>query len=211
MGNAEDVKITWSDTKPEGMAEELHPSCSKCGRPAPYAVSVPEGEAVSEVRFACPFCGHMNLLPGSYEAVREGGSLRMAFRDMTLSELIALREKLRTLAESEATLDDAEEAVAPLSAGLATWLKSRENRDEVRATLTLLLTAVGIVIATMTYTRASSPPPAVVEKVVVQLESGQVTDRGLPRRAECWCGSGARYKNCHGRAGRDSSPAVGSP
>jgi len=38
------------------------------------------------------------VIKGTYEAVREGTSLRMVLRDMNLSELQALREKLKELA-----------------------------------------------------------------------------------------------------------------
>ncbi|WP_155854334.1 SEC-C metal-binding domain-containing protein [Arthrobacter sp. MA-N2] len=201
MSTNDEVRISFLDAPPPNMARTGSFACQFCEFESGFGFALPERELVGDISFSCRRCGRHNELNGSFESKRDDSGLRMVFHRLSLSELHELRDKLQVLAESPGTtMDEASAAVAPISKGLAAWLSNRENRDEIRTTLTLLLAGVGVVIAAMTYAKSTTPAPAVVEKVVVQLESGAATSPDLPRRAPCWCGSGSRFKNCHGRS-----------
>jgi hypothetical protein len=69
---------------------------------------------------------------------------------------------------------------------------------EVWAILGVLSTIIGVLLTI--YLSAPAPaPPAQINQFIVNVESDKLNQLPLPLRGPCFCGSGKRYKNCHGR------------
>ena len=181
-------------------------SCSFCSAPQPLvAMRVNEGGAISGPLFNCINCGRENHMPGTYMSTRINGRLHMVFHDMTLDDLVRAREQLERLRQQpDVTVDDVAAAVSPTSEGLADWIRNQGNRMEIWAMIAMLLAVIAILLPL--FKDEQPPPPSQINQVIVQVETTTLSEGPVPRNSRCPCGSGAKFKKCHGR-----HPTAGGP
>lgn len=179
--------------------------CQNC-RKTMSALEMGEGAAGADMTIDCEHCGFLNSIRGSFSAQRVGGRLQVIFEDMSVSQLLQAQQALQAaLRQPDVTVDDVAASVEKASAGFAAWIREfASQHKDVIALVGVLLTAVMLAIALM----RGEPPPTTnnyhfdidVEVEVKRLERGEPVARPpYPRRQPCLCGSGKRYKNCHGR------------
>jgi len=207
------VAVSVDSTPRPDMAEVVVPPCERCGQHQPVAsIAIERGSMISAPSFIC-FCGHRNGAGGTFQAEQADGELRAVFYDADIKTLGRLRDALRRLQVHEGELDDEEivSSVGAVSPEAARWLSNRENRRDLMAAMTVLITALSVLIAWMAYNKAPEPAAPQIENLIVQIERGEISDPGLPRKAPCWCGSGKKYKNCHAPAEDAPPPEPGPP
>lgn len=184
-------------------------------------VGIGEGAIVegSTIDVDCNHCGFRNVFQGTFSAQRVGGRLQVIFEDMSVSQLRQAREALQAaLRQPDATVDDVAASVEKTSAGFAAWIRefASHNKDVIGLVDTLLAAIAVMLIIGQAVTK-EDPAPQAVNKVdidvriqVERIERGDPIIRPpYPRRQPCLCGSGKRYKNCHGREDaryKDSEP-----
>jgi ribosomal protein S27AE len=205
------VTITESDTPLPGTVYMDQVACPRCGAPVPIMVgSAEEGSTFSDVRVRCGNCGYRFAASGTHEVVRDdNGRLRMAFHDLTLDELRALQSRIRAAQDGGVgTAEDLAAAVEESSPGIAQWIRSQDNRMEVYQIVTVILALIAIFISL--HPPSAAPTPAQINQVIFNIQDGHANDLPIPRRSPCFCGSGKRYKNCHGKypgAGASVNPS----
>lgn len=155
---------------------------------------------MQQISFSCPHCGYMNTEDdGVHSVERIDGQLQWVFRELTGSQLRELRVTLtEALARDDVTAEEVAAAVEPTSSMLAKLLAGVENRQG-------LITLVGTIVAIITLVLQQQghdggdhpPPPAKVGQVIEKVRSGNFED--YPRNEKCFCGSGTKFKKCHGR------------
>jgi hypothetical protein len=124
--------------------------------------------------------------------------LGMALRDMTVDELRRLQETLHTLIrQGNASEAQIAKAVESQSNDVATWLRFRRTGDDA-ATMELLLGTLAVAIAWLTY-RAKPAPTRNIQQAIDSIDEGHPYLLPIPRCDPCFCGSGTKFKNCHGR------------
>lgn len=118
-------------------------------------------------------------------------------------ELTRLQETvhhhLRFELPSPAQLAKAVEAEHP---DVAVWLRFREADDAVK--ILMVLGALAVAIAWLEH-RHTPAPDGRLESVIARVDEGHLYMLPIPRSDQCFCGSGTRFKSCHGR------PPVAAP
>lgn len=121
-----------------------------------------------------------------------------ALRAMTLDELTRLQdvlfERLRTGLPSG---EQIARALEPHSAQVAAWFRFREARGEA-VKVVMLLGALAVAIAWMTHRHAPAPTPR-LQDAIARVREDHVYMLPIPRSDPCFCGSGSRFRTCHGR------------
>lgn len=196
---------------PDGSLMKMN-VCAKCGKFTHSAVGISEGGApVQQISFSCPHCGHMNVEGGGVHSVeRIDGQLRWVFREMTADQLRELKGTLsEALTRDDVTVEGVAAAVEPTSTALANMLRACEDRQGLISFVSMILAMIALVL--QLHDRGDSPPPpAQIEQVIVNVQSGNV--EGYPRNEKCFCGSGHKFKKCHGRhSTADPPPASQAP
>src|SRR6185312_476163 len=100
-----------------------------------------------------------------------------------------------TATRDAGTVHDVAARVEPVSAPLATWVA---GQHDVRRTGDVLSTIVGVLLSLYVVSEEPAPPEE-LHQVIENAASGQLHRMPLSRRADCFCGSGKKYKSCHGR------------
>ena len=130
----------------------------------------------------CPFCN------GSAEWSVE--QLQAVLYDVQLSGLQRIRLALRS--DDVAAIAPAATSISPR---LAEWLAADESA-EVASTLA---TVLDVLLALYALSEEPAPPDQ-LKDVIEHVAAGELNRLPLPARGACFCGSGDRYKKCHGRA-----------
>lgn len=136
---------------------------------------------------------------GMGPAINTAGLAGIFYR-LTPNDLYRLRAAV-TRADAAASLDALADAVAPSSERLAAWLH-RQPVGTSGASVAALLTTVINVLLTLYVVADEAAPPAQVAEVVDKARTGLLHEMPIPGRVSCFCGSGKRYKRCHGTAPR---------
>jgi hypothetical protein len=131
--------------------------------------------------------------------------LAVVLRDMTIHELRRLQEPLHELIREGLSTVQIAEIVEGQSKEVAAWLRFRETRDEA-AKVVMLLGALAVAIAWLTY-RAKPAPTQSLQQVIENFDEGHPYLLPVPRCDPCFCGSGMKFKSCHGRP-PNAAPAV---
>lgn len=124
----------------------------------------------------------------------EDGDLRAVFRDMSFAELMRVRDLLVTMQREKRKPEEVEKELKRSAPALLPWF-ARQAPDVKVAAVSALLIAIQILVSHLDAAGTTHPSPVVTERVVVQLERGQVDQTQLPRRADragAVAGSGSR-------------------
>ena len=124
--------------------------------------------------------------------------LESALSRMTLEELKQLQttlyELLRSGLPSAAQIT---KAVERHQSEVGAWLRFREPQEEA-AKVVMLLSALAVAIAWLTHRRTPAPARR-LQEVIATAAEGHVYMLPIPRCDPCFCGSGIRFKSCHGK------------
>jgi uncharacterized protein YecA (UPF0149 family) len=132
--------------------------------------------------------------------------LELVLRDMAIDELRRLQETLYELiADGSFSIAQIAETVEDQSNAVAAWLHFRDTRDEA-VKVAMLLGALAVAIAWLTY-RAKPAPTRSIQQVIESVDDGHPYLLPIPRSDPCFCGSGSKFKSCHGRP-PNAAPAV---
>jgi hypothetical protein len=122
--------------------------------------------------------------------------LESALGSYTLAELEALQDTLQWLHREGFSVDATAVALQENSADTASWLTLGGRMDDAK--ITVLLGALSVAIAWQTY-RARSAPSGDIRRAIERIDAGVLYTLPIPRHKPCFCGSEARYRDCHGR------------
>jgi hypothetical protein len=174
----------------------------------------------------CPHCGGMGHIPdGIYDVTAEGIRVLVtsAKSAASLERLGVLLQEAKSRNASGAEVADAIERDVPEFAPLATFLRGLGRPEIVIALITLLVMLITFLRADSqsgaqldaikAQTQATQAQTEELERIqsaiVAQLPTAQPFGAEAPatrpaspdlgRNDPCWCGSGLKYKRCHGR------------
>ncbi|BBY28050.1 SEC-C metal-binding domain-containing protein [Mycolicibacterium sediminis] len=137
---------------------------------------------------------------GAFEQISaQSGRLPVAgldtvFYRMSANDLFLIKAAL-TATRDAATVQEMADRIEPVSPPLALWVA---RQADVRATGDVLSTIVGVLLNLYVVSEEPAPPEE-LHQVIENAGSGQLHRMPLSRRADCFCGSGKKYKSCHGR------------
>lgn len=114
---------------------------------------------------------------------------------MPARDLFQLKSALRTV-DTTASVEVLAETVEPVSAPLAGWL--REQSAEPPVVATALSSIVGVLL-TIWILSEEPATPGRLDDIIDKALAGRLDEMPIPRRGACFCGSGKKYKSCHGR------------
>lgn len=166
----------------------------------------------------CPSCGGYGSVPdGTYRVVEEIIEILSA-PQTTIDELMRLSLIIEKAEDQEVTVDEmkreAEDKVPALSRVFDLLPKNREEaRSDIKFFLKLIMTAIPMVVA------SQQGPMIQVDQVINETYQNEtnyyhetntnynisikntphVKSRDIGRNDPCYCGSGIKYKKCHGR------------
>ena len=120
--------------------------------------------------------------------------LDSVFYRMSANDLFLVKAAL-TATRDAGTVQDVAARIEPVSAPLAAWVA---QQHDVRSTGDVLSTIVGVLLSLYVVSEEPAPPEE-LRQVIENAASGQLHMMPLSRRADCFCGSGKKYKSCHGR------------
>lgn len=206
---------------PDGAIELL---CDRCGEITWLRIGLEFSDQTSEMRYSvadpegvCLRCGAPISAEGVVDYVTTRGMLKAVARDATPTELVELAEALRRYTSSpepvtaEGLADALEETPSEAARGLATWVRANGGWVPIAALIVAILALVNDLVGGAA--AAPSNPgrgesyysPEQVEHIVDsiieqydELRPHEPTPK-LGRNEPCWCGSGTKYKKCHGR------------
>jgi hypothetical protein len=121
-----------------------------------------------------------------------------ALRRMTLDELSRLQDVLlEQLRTGLPTTEHLASALDRQSADVAAWFRSREATGEA-VKVVMLLGALAVATAWMTHRHVPAPPSR-LQDAIASVHEDHVYMLPIPRSDPCFCGSGARFRGCHGK------------
>ena len=127
-----------------------------------------------------------------------------ALRRMSVEELSRLQDVL--LGQLRTGLPSTEQlarAVESESLDVAAWFRFREAPDEA-VRVVMLLAALAVGVAWRTHRHSPAPVPK-LQDAIARVREDHVYMLPIPRSEPCFCGSGARFRGCHGK------PPLGAP
>lgn len=125
---------------------------------------------------------------------------------MTLDELSHLQDAL--LEELRTGMPSAEQVAKVLegqSVEVAAWFRFRQSTGEA-VKVVMLLGALAVAIAWMTHRHVPAPAHR-LQDAMARVREDHVYMLPIPRSDPCFCGSGSRFRSCHGRPPM-AAPAV---
>lgn len=146
-----------------------------------------------------PGCGQSAEIPqGSWEVVRELASV--VLRHYPSDALDRVQRVVDAGATDEAV--DQHFGDEPTAKGILKRLSTGERIAALAGALTLLGTVFGIGIShtdSAATTHAVEQNTAVLRKILHEIEMKSRPPLKPGRNDSCWCGSGNKFKRCHGR------------
>jgi hypothetical protein len=125
---------------------------------------------------------------------------------MTLDELKRLQgtllEQLRT---GLPTVEQIAKALERQDVDVAAWFRSREAEGGAVKSM-MLFGALAVAISWMTYRHAPAPPRR-LQDAIARIGNDHVYMLPIPQDSPCFCGSGSRFRACHGKVPL-TTPAV---
>jgi SEC-C motif-containing protein len=123
---------------------------------------------------------------------------------MTLEQLGAVRDTLfEQLRTGLPPADRIADALEPESAEIANWFRLQALRGEAVEVVTLL---VGLAVASASMEHGGMPASTRrLQEAMARVRKEHVYMLPIPRDDPCFCGSGSRFRVCHGR------PPVAAP
>jgi hypothetical protein len=124
--------------------------------------------------------------------------LESILRRMTLDELNRLQDTLfEQLRAGLPSTEQIAEALQRHDAGVAGWLRNRES-DAAAVKVVMLLGALAVAIAWLTH-RNMPAPTRRLQDAIARVSEDHVYMLPIPRSDPCFCGSGGRFRACHGK------------
>ncbi|MDT5115736.1 MAG: hypothetical protein QOE30_1475 [Mycobacterium sp.] len=124
--------------------------------------------------------------------------LEAALCRMPLDELNQLRD---TLFERHRTglpaIEQIAKALELQDVDVAAWFRFRESDEEAVKSM-MLLGAIAVAIAWMTY-RGRPAPAGRLQDAIARICEDHLYMLPIPRSGPCFCGSGIRFRTCHGK------------
>ena len=209
--------------------QEIPAKCGYCGNlfPSGYGfdpgvTGVEASMKVSEnapVSTPCPMCRRRRgrVLAGEFEFVKDTMSL-LSGPQSTMDDLERLAAFLKDLQGADANADEIQKRAesAGVSDVVSKLLASRPARMEVATWLGLLATLIVPLIVAYLNGSAEKPEPSEViynyheyqHEVTVQapMQTDEQAVGKVGRNDPCQCGSGKKFKKCHGDPTRDQYP-----
>ncbi|KAA0097611.1 hypothetical protein CIW49_17300 [Mycolicibacterium sp. P1-18] len=124
---------------------------------------------------------------------------------MSLDELSRLQDAL--LAELRTGMPSTEQIAKALerqSIEVAAWFRFRQAAEAVK--IVMLLGALAVAIAWQTHRHVAAPAHR-LQDAMARVHEDHVYMLPIPRSDPCFCGSGSRFRSCHGRPPM-AAPAV---
>ena len=125
---------------------------------------------------------------------------------MTIDELNRLRdamfERLRT---GLPAVEQIAKALEHQDVEVAAWFRFRESDEEAVKSM-MLLGALAVAIAWMTF-RGRPAPAGRLQDAIARICEDHLYMLPIPRSDPCFCGSGTRFRTCHGKVPL-AAPAV---
>lgn len=124
--------------------------------------------------------------------------LESALTGMTLDELNELQDHLHALLRAGLPpVERIAEVLKGHDVDVARWLRFRQSDDDA-VKVVMLLGAVAVAIAWLTY-RHMPAPTRRLQDAVATVREDHVYMLPIPRNDPCFCGSGGRFRACHGK------------
>jgi hypothetical protein len=125
---------------------------------------------------------------------------------MTLDELSLLQDiLLDQLRMGMPTSEQIAKALERQSVEVAAWFRFRQSAGEA-VKIVMLLGALAVAMAWMTH-RHMPAPTRRLQDAMARVHEDHVYMLPIPRSDPCFCGSGSRFRACHGRPPM-AAPAV---
>ena len=117
---------------------------------------------------------------------------------MTLQELTGLQGILiEQLGRGLPPIEQVAKALERQDVDVAAWFRFREAREDA-VKLVMLLGALGLSIAWMTHRNAPAPTGR-LQDAIARISEHHIYMLPIPRSDPCFCGSGSRFRACHGK------------
>ena len=117
---------------------------------------------------------------------------------MTLDELSHLQDVLlEELSTGMPSREQIAKALERQSVEVAEWFRFRQTTGEA-VKIVMLLGALAVAIAWMTHRHVPAPPNR-LQEAMARVREDHVYMLPIPRSDPCFCGSGSRFRSCHGR------------
>jgi hypothetical protein len=140
--------------------------------------------------------GRAELASGSQNAA--DARLEAALGRMTLDELNRLQNALfEQLGTGLPPNEQMAKVVERQDVDVAAWFRFRESDEEAVKSM-MLLGALAVAIAWMTY-RGRSAPAGRLQDAIARICEDHLYMLPIPRSDPCFCGSGIRFRTCHGK------------
>jgi hypothetical protein len=144
--------------------------------------------------------GNLDSPSDAVVALRHAADARVesVLNQMTLDELSALQDTLfEQLRMGLPPADQIADALERHSADVADWFRAREPHSEA-VEVVMLLVALAVAIAWLRH-RGTPAPNHRLQDAIARVRDDQVYMLPIPRCDPCFCGSGSRFRACHGR------------
>jgi hypothetical protein len=124
--------------------------------------------------------------------------LETVLNSMTLDELNGLVSTLhQQLRDGLPPITHLAAALEHQNQDVASWLLSRETREDA-VKVVMLLGALSVATAWMTFRRTAAPEQR-LQYALATVSERHVYLLPIPRHHPCFCGSGVRFRGCHGK------------
>jgi hypothetical protein len=132
--------------------------------------------------------------------------LESVLNSMTSDELSSLQGILiEQLRRGLPSVEQIAKALERQDVDVAAWFRFREAPEDA-VKVVMLLGALGVAIAWMTH-RNTPAPPQRLQDAIARICEEHVYMLPIPRSDPCFCGSGSRFRACHGKVPL-AAPAV---
>jgi hypothetical protein len=124
--------------------------------------------------------------------------LESVLNSLTLQELTGLQGILiEQLGGGLPPIEQVAKALERQDVDVAAWFRFREAREDA-VKLVMLLGALGLSIAWMTHRNAPAPTGR-LQDAIARISEHHIYMLPIPRSDPCFCGSGSRFRACHGK------------
>jgi hypothetical protein len=124
--------------------------------------------------------------------------LESALNSMTSDELTSLQGTvIEQLRGGLPSIEQLAKALERQDVDVAAWFRFREAQEDA-VKVVMLLGALGVAIAWRTHRNAPAPPQR-LQDAIARICEDHVYMLPIPRSDPCFCGSGSRFRACHGK------------
>jgi hypothetical protein len=124
--------------------------------------------------------------------------LESVLNSMTLDELSSMQGILiEQLRRGLPSIEQIAKALERQDVDVAAWFRFREAQEDA-VKVVMLLGALGVAIAWRTQRNAPAPPQR-LQDAIARICEDHVYLLPIPHSDPCFCGSGSRFRACHGK------------